>query len=181
MELSFEPAFFLGANAPPTPGFFALLRLAGRFVGWDIGVLTNVGLPGDDIGPVGNGTTILPESRAQTAAFVLGANFIHYSIELGQRGPNHLDLLLPEPDIRFLFSFANVPSSSPSRTSGGLVVAPGVSLLGLRFTRYIAGNLSWVSELRGPTAFAYLPLMYGGDTVNPYMSVGFSIATGLAL
>ncbi len=179
MQLSFEPAFFLGGNAPPSPGFFALFRLAGPIVGYDIGVLTNLGLPGDTVEPLGESRTMLPASRSQTAAFVFGANFIHYSIELAQPGRGHLYLLLPEPDLRLLFSFANVPSSSG--TSGGIVVAPGVSLLGLRFTRYIGGKWSWISELRGPTAFAYLPVMYGGDTVNPYMSLGFSVSTGLAL
>jgi hypothetical protein len=179
LEPSFEPAFFLGANAPPRPGFFAVLRLAGRVVGWDIGVLTNVGLPGDTVEPLGDNGARLPASKSQTSAFVFGANFLHYNKELVQRGPSHLYLLLPEPDLRFLFSFANVPSSSG--TSGGIVIAPGVSALGLRFTRYLGRNWSWVSELRGPTAFAYLPIMYGGDTANPYMSLGFSIATGLAL
>jgi hypothetical protein len=178
MELDFEPALFVGGNAPPRPGFFALFRFAGRIVGWDIGVLTNVGLPGDTVEPLGNNPAKLPSSRSQTGAFVVGANFIHYKTELAEKGPSHLYLLYPEPDVRLLFSFANVPSSSG--TSGGIVVAPGGSLLGLRFTRYVGGNLSWVSELRAPTAFVYLPLMYGGDTVNPYMSVGFSIATGLA-
>jgi hypothetical protein len=149
-------------------------------VGFDMGVLTNVGLPGDTVESQ-DSKPMVPASRSQTAAFVFGANFIHYSIELAHPGTSHLYLLLPEPDLRFIFSFANVPSSSPSGTSGGIVVAPGVSLLGLRFTRYIGGPWSWVSELRGPTAFAYLPLMYGGDTSNPYGSLGFSIATGLAL
>jgi hypothetical protein len=181
LELNFEPAFFVGGNAPPRPGFFALLRLAGPLVGFDIGVLTNVGLPGDTVEPLGHSPQGLPPSSSQTSGFVFGANFIHYSTELYQRGPSHLYLLLPEPDFRFIFSFANVPSSSSSRTSGGLVIAPGVSLLGLRFTRYIGGNWSWVSELRGPTGFLYVPAMYGGDSVNPYASVGFSIATGLAL
>jgi hypothetical protein len=179
MELSFEPAFFVGGNAPPRAGFFALFRLAGPIVGFDIGALTNVGLPGDTVEPLGHSATMLPATRSQTSAFVFGANFIHYSIELAHPGTSHLFLLLPEPDLRFIFSFANVPSSSG--TSGGILVAPGVSLLGLRFTRYIGGSWSWISELRGPTAFAYLPAMYGGDSVNPYMSVGFSIATGLAL
>ncbi len=179
MELSFEPAFFVGGNAPPHPGFFALFRLAGPLVGFDIGALTNVGLPGDTVEPLGHSAAMLPASRSQTAAFVFGVNFIHYNVELVHQGTSHLHLLLPEPDLRLLFSFANVPSSSG--TSGGIVVAPGVSLLGLRFTHYIGGNWSWVSELRGPTAFAYLPAMYGGDTVNPYASIGFSIATGLAL
>ena len=174
MEVSVEPAFFVGANAPPHPGLFLLFRLAGRFVGFDFGVLTNVGLPGDTLGT----TPALPESKSQTAGFVFGANFIHYGLELYDRGANHLDLLLPEPDLRFIFSFANVPSSAG--TSGGIVVAPGVSLLGLRFSRCI-GGFSWVTELRGPTVFAYLPALYGGDTVNPYGSLGFSFATGLAL
>jgi hypothetical protein len=177
MELSFEPAFFVGGNAPPRPGFFALFRLAGPVVGYNIGVLTNVGLPGDTGELLGHGAT-LPASRSQTSAFVFGADFIHYSTELVHRGPSHLYFLFPEPQLRLLFSFANVPSSSG--TSGGIVLAPGLSVLGLRFTRYIGSNWSWVSELRG-TAFAYLPLMYGGDTVNPYMSAGFSIATGFAL
>jgi hypothetical protein len=181
LELSFEPAFFVGGNAPPRPGFFALFRLAGPLVGFDIGVLTNVGLPGDTIEPLGHSPLMLPASRSQTAGFVFGANFIHYSTELHQHGPSHLYLLLPEPDLRLIFSFGNVPSSASSGTSGGIVVAPGVSLLGLRFTRLIGGNVSWVSELRGPTGFIYLPVMYGGDTVNPYASVGFSIATGLVL
>jgi hypothetical protein len=181
MELSFEPAFFLGGNAPPRPGFFALFRLTGPLFGFDIGALTNVGLPGDTVEPLGSNARMIPSSRSQTGAFVFGANFIHYSIEIAHRGPSHLYFLAPEPDVRLLFSFANVPSSSPSGTSGGLVIAPGVSLVGLRFTRYIGGAWSWVSELRGPTAFAYLPVMYGGDTINPYVSLGFSIATGLAL
>jgi hypothetical protein len=177
MELTFEPAFFVGNNAPPRPGFFALFRLAAPWAGFDIGVLTNVGLPGDPVEPPGYSATLLA-SRSQTAGFVFGANFIHYSIELYHQGPSHLHLLLPEPDLRLIFSFANVPSTSG--TSGGIVLAPGGSLLGLRFTRYIGGNWSWVCELRGPTGFAYLPVMYGGDSVNPYASVGFSISTGLA-
>jgi hypothetical protein len=179
MELSLEPAFFVGGNAPPRPGFFALFRLAAPLVGFDIGALTNVGLPGNTVEPLDHNATGLPASRSQTAAFVFGANFIHYSIELYHQGPSHLHFLLPEPDLRLIFSFANVPSSSG--TSGGIVIAPGGSLLGLRFTRYIGGNWSWISELRGPTGFLYLPVMYGGDTSNPYASVGFSIATGLAL
>jgi len=146
-----------------------------------MGVLTNVGLPGDTVEPLGSSPKRIPASRSETTSFVFGANFIHYSVELASRGTNHLYFLLPEPDLRLLFSFANVPSSSPSGTSGGIVVAPGASLLGLRFTRYIGGVWSWVSELRGPTAFLYLPCMYGADTVNPYGSVGFSISTGLAL
>jgi hypothetical protein len=179
MELSLEPAFFLGSNAPPHPGLFALFRFAGPVVGFDIGVLTNVGLPGDTIEPLGQSPSMIPASRSQTAAFVFGANFIHYSTELYDREGTHLYFLFPEPDIRLIFSFANVPSSSG--TSGGLVVAPGVSLLGLRFTHYIGGRWSWVSEVRAPTAFAYFPVMYGGDTINPYTSLGFSVSTGLAL
>jgi hypothetical protein len=179
VELNFEPAFFLGGNAPPRPGFFALFRLAGPVAGFDMGVLTNVGLPGDTVEPLGRNPAGLPATRSQTSAFVIGANFLHYSLELTHQPSNHLYLVLPELDFRFIFSFANVPSSSG--TSGGLVVAPGVSLLGLRFARCIGDGWSWVTEVRGPTAFAYLPLMYGGDTANPYMSVGFSVATGFAL
>jgi hypothetical protein len=181
MELSFEPAFFVGGNAPPRPGYFALFRLAGPLVGFDIGVLTNVGLPGDTIEPLGHSGAMLPPSKSQTSAFVFGGNFIHYSTEISHHGPNHLYLLAPEPDLRFIFSFADVPSSSSSRTSGGMILAPGVSAIGLRFTRYLGGNTSWVSELRGPTGFLYLPVMYGGDTSNPYGSIGFSIATGFVL
>jgi hypothetical protein len=179
LELNFEPAFFVGSNAPPRPGFFALFRLAGPIVGFDFGVLTNVGLPGDTAEPLGRSGALIPPSRTQTSAFVFGANFLHYSTELTHRGSNHLYLLAPEPDLRFMFSFANVPSSSG--TSGGLVIAPGVSAVGLRFTHFIGGNVSWISELRGPTGFLYLPLMYGGDTANPYASIGFSIGTGLVL
>jgi hypothetical protein len=162
LELNIEPAFFVGSNASgSSPGVSALARITWPGVGFDIGYMAGLPIPDSQ-----NASGALLVS--QSSAFVLGFSFIHYGIELYDRGENHLYLTLPEIDVRALFAGGSA-----------LVMDVGGSLLGLRFGHCLGRAVSFVAEVRGPTAFAYIPILFDGSSISPYASVGVSLAIGI--
>jgi hypothetical protein len=162
LELNIEPAFFLGSNASgSSPGVSALARITWPAVGFDIGYMAGLPIPDNQ-----NASNALLVS--QSSAFVLGFSFIHYGVELYDRGANHLYLTLPEVDVRALFAGGSA-----------LVMDVGGSLLGLRFGHCLGSAISFVAEVRGPTAFAYIPILFDGSSLAPYASVGVSVAIGI--
>jgi hypothetical protein len=128
-----------------SPTAAALIRMAWPGIGFDIGY-----------------------SGMQGGAFVLGISTLHYAAELVHDGENHLYLMLPELDARLLYA--------PGLPSGDNVTgAFGGSLLALRFARCLGRRVSFLGEVRGPVAFAYVP----SSGASVFGSVGFSGSLGI--
>jgi hypothetical protein len=180
VSVALEPTAFFGSNAAGSSlGVGVLARYSTAVAGVDVGYMSGMPFPFTGCATVACETKVLVGPLSQ-GAFIVGGSFLHYGAEVVHQNNTRLYVMTPEVDFRLV---VNTGSSQPVPIS----MAPGATLIGLRYTQCLGGSVCFLAEVRGPTLFAYIPFAqskpagttFSETSIAPFGSVGASVSIGL--